>query len=109
MHRRFALIASAVFLMASMGCSRRQTSDSAGGTASSAGKSVFDQQCANCHGAKGQMVPGWRATVQKMSLAQVEQSIRKGGRGMPAFSGTLSDEQIKAVAAYSKQLANSGG
>jgi mono/diheme cytochrome c family protein len=30
----------------------------------------------------------------------MEEQIRKGGNGMPAFEGQLTDEQIKALAEY---------
>ena len=39
------------------------------------------------------------------SAALVEQRVRNGQGVMPAFAGTLSDEQIAAVAAYVSSVA----
>lgn len=77
------------------------------------GRKVFESSCATCHGAKGQpsetMVaqlgvrdltsPELRARV---TPALVEQQVRTGSTNklMPSFEGSLTDAQIKAVAAY---------
>jgi mono/diheme cytochrome c family protein len=77
------------------------------------GAKVFAGTCAVCHGASGkpdeQMVarlgvrdltaPEFRARV---TPELVEKQVRGGSKNklMPAFAGALSEEQIKAVAAY---------
>ena len=38
---------------------------------------------------------------------RVEEKVRNGGGGMPAFETQLNDEQIRAVAAYVAQAAGS--
>jgi mono/diheme cytochrome c family protein len=81
-------------------------SDGARASSDPSGKSIFANNCAVCHGDDGRKVAGWRAKVKKMTEAQIEQTIRKGGQGMPAFSQVLSDKQIKLVAGYAKQLAS---
>lgn len=69
------------------------------------GKAVFDQNCARCHGADGNAIPGWRTRVGKMSLTDVQNTVKKGIDGMPAFKDTLTEEQIEEVASYAKTLA----
>ncbi len=69
----------------------------------SAGKEVFSEQCSVCHGATGHGGNGG-PDLTTMPLAQeqagAEMQVTNGGGGMPAFSGTLSEEEIANVAAY---------
>ena len=59
--------------------------------------------------------PGPTATVGpnldelKPDAATVEQQVRNGGGGMPAFQGRLSDAEIMAVAKYVAENAGKGG
>ena len=69
------------------------------------GKAIFDQNCARCHGADGNAVAGWRTRVSSMTLADVQNRIKNGIDGMPAFKGALTEKQIKEVASYAKSLA----
>jgi mono/diheme cytochrome c family protein len=67
------------------------------------GPTVFKQNCGSCHtlkaaGTTGQAGPDLDNTT--LSVSDIEAQIRNGGGSMPAFSGRLSDAQIKAVAAY---------
>ena len=74
------------------------------GKAASAGAKVFDSAgCANCHtlaaaGAHGRVGPD--LDQLKPDAALVERQVTNGGGGMPSFRGTLSPQQIKAVADY---------
>ncbi len=70
------------------------------------GKSLFQTHCVVCHGEDGNQIAGWRDKVKKMSTAAIEDRVKKGGGGMPAFAKTLSAAQIKQVAGYAKQLAS---
>ena len=86
-------------------------SDPTGGSIE--GKAVFASMCTSCHGTTGKpsesMVaqlnvrdltdPKWRAAA---TPALVEHQVRTGSANklMPAFTGALTDAQIKAVAAY---------
>ncbi len=72
-----------------------------------AGKPIFQQNCVVCHGMDGTKIPDWRATVQKMTDAQVRKQIENGSDGMPSFKDTLSKQQIADVAAYAEKLARS--
>jgi mono/diheme cytochrome c family protein len=71
-----------------------------------AGAVVFSEQCSVCHGATGHGGNGG-PDLTTMPLAQSEegaiQQVTNGGGGMPAFGGTLSEEEIENVAAYVAQ------
>jgi mono/diheme cytochrome c family protein len=79
-------------------------SSSGGGTVSAAaGKTVFQSNCSSCHtladaGASGSVGPN--LDQLKPNMATVVHQVTNGGGGMPAFKGTLSEEEIKNVAAY---------
>lgn len=75
--------------------------ESGGDTA--AGKTVFAENCAGCHGEDGLGGPGG-PDLTTMPLAQTEegtiQQVTNGGGGMPPFGGQLSEEEISDVAAF---------
>lgn len=79
----------------------------AGGRAD--GPAVYQEACARCHGETGRPPSSMAAqlgvkdlTEATLTLDKVEHQIRHGSdnKVMPAFAGTLKDEQIAAVAAY---------
>lgn len=68
-----------------------------------AGEEIFIDTCGSCHtlsaaGTTGAVGPSLDDTT--LDVAAVEEQVRNGGGGMPAFEGQLSDEQISVVAAY---------
>lgn len=72
-----------------------------------AGRDVYASTCAMCHGedATGmmRMHPALRGAVERLTAEGVEVTIRNGRQTtppMPAFDGTLSDDQITNVIAY---------
>jgi mono/diheme cytochrome c family protein len=74
---------------------------------------LFKSKCQMCHGADGKGTPtgtkmgahDWHsADVQKMTDAQIEDTISKGKNKMPAYAGKLTADQIKGLAAYVKAL-----
>jgi cytochrome c551 len=68
-----------------------------------AGKEVFAQNCATCHGPDGHgggAGPDLRTMPKAKSVAGAEEQVTNGGAGMPAFKGQLSPEEIKDVATY---------
>jgi mono/diheme cytochrome c family protein len=81
-------------------------SETAGGGDAEAGTVVFSENCSTCHGATGHGGNGG-PDLTTMPLAQSEagaiEQVTNGGGGMPAFSGTLSEEEIENVAAYVAQ------
>jgi high-affinity iron transporter len=87
------------------------------------GKKVYDETCVPCHGATGkgdgpmgqhlQPKPADFATALKgKDEAYIRKVIEGGGAAvgkaaiMPAYKGTLSDDQIKAVVEYVKGFAS---
>jgi quinohemoprotein ethanol dehydrogenase len=80
-----------------------ETAEAGGAGDAMAGASVFEENCSTCHGATGHGGNGG-PDLRTMPLAQSEagavKQVTNGGGGMPAFKGTLSEEEIKNVAAY---------
>ena len=74
-----------------------------GAVDAAAGKEVFSEQCSVCHGADGHGGNGG-PDLRTMPLAETqagaEKQVTNGGGGMPAFGGSLNEEEIKNVAAY---------
>jgi len=67
------------------------------------GREIFVANCGTCHtlsdaGTTGAIGPSLDEIA--VTADQVEQQVRVGGGGMPAFEDTLSDEEIQEVAAY---------
>lgn len=86
---------------------------SGGGGGGNAANETFQNVCAQCHGPKGKPTEAMvaRLNVRDLTSAElrsrvtpelVEAQIRKGSKNklMPPFEGALSDEQIKALAAW---------
>jgi mono/diheme cytochrome c family protein len=82
-----------------------------GGGNAELGAAVFGENCSTCHGATGHGGNGG-PDLTTMPLAQSEegaiQQVTNGGGGMPAFGGTLSEEEIENVAAYVAQDVTEG-
>jgi quinohemoprotein ethanol dehydrogenase len=68
-----------------------------------AGRQVFLENCSGCHGVTGHGGNGGPSLADKTNLERVLAQIRNGGGGMPAFRGSLSEQQIADVAAYVTQ------
>jgi mono/diheme cytochrome c family protein len=101
MRFRWAVLALAMSLLL-IGCGGGGSKFSK--TAATSGSEVFATAgCENCHtlkaaGATGQVGPN--LDQLKPDQATVERQVTNGGGAMPAFRGTLSTAQIKAVAQY---------
>jgi mono/diheme cytochrome c family protein len=74
-----------------------------GETGTAAGAEIFTANCGTCHtlsaaGTTGTIGP----SLDDIGLdaAAVEEQVRNGGGGMPAFQDQLTDAEIAAVAAY---------
>jgi len=77
--------------------------EAAAGPDAAAGKEVFAEQCSVCHGADGlggNGGPDLTTMPKAKEQAGAEEQVTNGGGGMPAFAGTLSEEEIANVAAY---------
>lgn len=66
------------------------------------GQTIYTERCAGCHGARGEGGAGVRhAGNEDLADTQLVLTFIHKGRGfMPAFAGTLDDEEIAAVATY---------
>jgi cbb3-type cytochrome c oxidase subunit III len=67
------------------------------------GKSVFQANCASCHTLKAAQANGTigpNLDELKPSEARAKHQVEVGGGVMPAFKGTLTPEQIDAVAKF---------
>lgn len=67
------------------------------------GKSLFKTNCGSCHvladaGTAGAVGPN--LDMSKLDVKAMIAQIANGGNGMPAFEGTLSEDQIKMIAEY---------
>jgi mono/diheme cytochrome c family protein len=72
------------------------------------GKELFTQNCAGCHALKAAGTSGTSGPNLddlKPSAAVVDKQVTKGGTAMPAFKGTLSAAEIKAIADYVASVA----
>lgn len=77
--------------------------------------SVFNAKCAMCHAADGSgNTPAGKATkardlaspeVQSETDAQLSEIVTNGKNKMPAYKGKLTDDQIKGLVAYIRELA----
>jgi quinohemoprotein ethanol dehydrogenase len=81
------------------------TTGRAAGSAT-AGRQVFADNCATCHGAAGRGGNGGPdlTTIRSAKqLSVVVKQVTNGGGGMPAFKGQLTSTQIDDVATYVTQ------
>ncbi|MGE5689578.1 MAG: PQQ-binding-like beta-propeller repeat protein [Pseudomonadota bacterium] len=77
-----------------------------------AGRQVFADNCAGCHGANGAGGNGGPALTTSPvagNLERVVGQVTNGGGGMPAFKGSLTQQQINDVAAYVNRTIHKGG
>ena len=110
-HWWMAAVGAAAFVAIAVAVDR--SSDTAAAPADAAtiarGKQVYvTAGCGACHtlaDAGSTAVVGPDLDAAAPSAALVEQRVRNGQGVMPAFAGTLSDEQIAAVAAYVSSVA----
>jgi cytochrome c553 len=70
------------------------------------GHDIFMANCASCHGADGKLglMGSPDLTASTMDLNARIEIIKNGKAPMTGFDGSLSDEQIKAVAEYTESL-----
>ena len=81
-----------------------------GGGDAAAGETVFTANCGSCHtlsaaGTSGTVGPNLDETT--LELDAVVAQVTNGGGAMPAFEGTLSEEDIQNVSAF--VVASEGG
>jgi len=81
------------------------------GFAQSSGEAVYKANCQSCHGSSGTPSAGIAKMMNVKPAAEYKSSEKeeidavKNGKGkMKAFSGKLTDDQIKDVVAYFRTL-----
>jgi cytochrome c6 len=110
-HWWMPVVAAAAFVAIAVAVDRSSDTSAAPTDAATVarGKQVFvTAGCGACHtlsDAGSTAVVGPDLDAAEPSAALVEQRVRNGQGVMPAFAGTLSDEQIDAVAAYVSSVA----
>ena len=80
-----------------------ESAEAGGAPNAEAGGEVFAENCSVCHGADGHGGnggPDLTTMPKAQEQASAEEQVTDGGGGMPPFGGTLSEEEIKNVAAY---------
>jgi mono/diheme cytochrome c family protein len=128
MKRAVSLMAILAATLVLAGCGRQgPKADPQNADQVATGKRLYEQYCASCHGANLEGQPGWRARKPdgKLPAPPHDQSghtwhhpdhalfglVKNGMKpyaganyqsDMPAFGGTLTDEQIWDVLAYIK-------
>jgi mono/diheme cytochrome c family protein len=66
------------------------------------GGAVFGQNCAACHGGKGEGGTGPRLAgeADAADAEAVVEQVREGGGGMPSFGDRLSEQELSDVSAF---------
>lgn len=90
-------------IVVSFGIAQKVKKDKAGGTTiAKMGKEIYEEKCTLCHGGDGKLA---MSGAKDLSVTQLDHSgivtiITEGKNSMASYKGTLSPEQIEAVAAY---------
>jgi len=105
-NRTAILMITALFVFALVLATPANASDDAA--------ALYKSKCASCHAADGSGdTPAGKKTgtrafsspeVQKMTDAQLTEVTTNGKNKMPAYKGKLTDDQIKSLVAYVKEL-----
>ena len=70
------------------------------------GRAVFAGNCAGCHGtdADGSVGPSLIGIAERLTADEQTAVVLEGRGRMPAFAGSLTQEEIDAVIAYTRDL-----
>jgi cytochrome c6 len=102
----FALVVGSLVILAVLGFASNAGARNADDDAAA---QSYKSNCVVCHGADGTGSPTGKAlkapdlhsdAVQKMTTAQIIEQISEGKNNMPPFKGSLTKDQIAALAAY---------
>ncbi len=68
-------------------------------TTAAAAEATYKAQCVGCHAAdmSGGVGPNLQKVGGKLTAEQISTQIHNGGGGMPAYNGTLTEDQINAL------------
>jgi cytochrome c6 len=108
--KRIAVLLATVVLVLGASACGGDDGGGDGGNGATSGEAIFKDECGSCHvleaaGTSGTTGPNLDEV--QPDRATVEEQVRNGGGGMPAFEGDLTDEQITAVSQYVAD--NAGG
>ena len=100
-------VAGFVVFVALLLLKQPESPSAAASAGNAAGATIFDSQCARCHGANGDGDIGPKlnagAVTQAFPTADAELVVVTYGRGgMPAFDKRLSPEQLRAVVDFTR-------
>jgi mono/diheme cytochrome c family protein len=70
------------------------------------GNQTYQTYCVACHGSDGKLKlnDSPDLTLSNMTIEERIEIVKNGGSMMPAFTEVISEEEIKAVAAYLEEL-----
>lgn len=77
----------------------------------SAGERLFRMHCASCHGLQGQgaVGPSFKGIVDRLTEEEHLAVVKNGKRTqMPAFGGSLTDDEIAEIVRYEREVLNDG-
>jgi cytochrome c6 len=99
------LIFFAAILMIISSCTKASSSDKETATAdptASPGQLVYTKHCKLCHGSKGDLGISGAAnlSITLLSQEEIKQVVVNGRKGMPAWKGQLSEQEVQEVSAY---------
>lgn len=101
-----ALVAAAA--AGAAGCSSEETPAAPSDPVLAEGQQVYNSQCAGCHGRAGGGGFGSKlageVTEAYPDISDQIALIAAGKGQMPGFEGRLSDEQLEAVALYTREV-----
>lgn len=74
------------------------------------GERIYQGRCATCHGSSGDggSGPSMEGVADRLTVDQHVAVVTEGRDKMPAWSGTLSDEEIQAVVDYQREVLSEG-
>ena len=103
------LLATLVLAIGLVACSSGEAGPKPSDPTLAVGWQVYKDHCASCHGSKGGGGAGPKlAGTVVADFPNIGDQITtiengKGGGAMPAWKGTLTDQQIEAVAQYTRK------
>jgi mono/diheme cytochrome c family protein len=105
-HRSLIVVLLALLIAPLAACGGGD-SGSSNADGETSGQSIYESNCARCHGPNGEggvgMPLGDGAVEDSLTLEGQIEVITNGRNSMPAWGDQLSDDQIQAVATYERE------
>ena len=101
-------LAAAGLTLAAAGCAARGGKPAAPASGADQTRTLFERNCAVCHGPRGEGKQLGTLTVPPLTQGaamtdpddRLFRQVYDGGKGMPPFKYTLTDEQIKDLVSF---------